>query len=228
MNIKQLVGEHAATYVKEGMIVGLGTGSTAYYFIEAVGKMVQQGLNVTCVATSLASKKQAEEWGMLVKSIDEVEAIDLLVDGADEVAFDFSGIKGGGGALLFEKVVAERAKKSIWIVDETKDVKQLGAFPLPVEVTPYGSDHVFSDFEKAGYQPSFRMNQDTRYITDGGHYIIDLRVFPIEDPVSFGRELKMKTGVVEHGLFTGLTDIVLIGKANGEIEIRTEGRGAQR
>ncbi|MGY3723988.1 ribose-5-phosphate isomerase [Granulicatella balaenopterae] len=214
MNVKKLVGEKASEYIEDGMIVGLGTGSTAYYFVEAVGKMVSEGLHITGVTTSIATQKQAEGLGIPLKSVDEVDHIDLTVDGADEVAPDFSGIKGGGGALLFEKIVAKRSEKVIWIVDDSKMVDQLGAFPLPVEVVCYGADRLFNDFKEKGFKPKFRMKDGERYLTDSHHYIIDLDVFPIENPVELGTYLKSLTGVVEHGLFTNLTETVLVGKEN--------------
>lgn len=220
MNQKQMVGEKAAEFVEDGMIVGLGTGSTAYYFVEAVGRMVAEGMKIVGVTTSNATKLQAEKLGIPLKSVDEVDHIDLTVDGADEVAPDFSGIKGGGGALLFEKIVAERSNMVIWIVDESKLVDKLGAFPLPVEVVTYGADRLFEDFQEFDYEPSFRLNDDgSRYLTDGGHYIIDLHIFPIEDPVIFGRQLKLLTGVVEHGLFTNLTSKVLMASPQGVKEL---------
>ena len=139
MNMKELVGKKAAEYVESGMTVGLGTGSTAYYFVEEIGRRVkEEGLEIVGVTTSLATKKQAEGLGIPLKSVDEVDYIDVTIDGADEIAPDFSGIKGGGGALLFEKIVAEQSKSVIWIVDESKMVDYLGRFPLPVEVVPYG------------------------------------------------------------------------------------------
>lgn len=133
MNMKELVGKKAAEYVESGMTVGLGTGSTAYYFVEEIGRRVkEEGLEIVGVTTSLATKKQAEALGIPLKSVDEVDYIDVTIDGADEIAPDFSGIKGGGGALLFEKIVAEQSKSVIWIVDESKMVDYLGRFPLPV------------------------------------------------------------------------------------------------
>ena len=216
MNLKELVGKKAAEYIESGMTVGLGTGSTAYYFVEEVGRLVQEeGYQITGVTTSKATAEQAKRLGIPLKSVDEVEVIHVTVDGADEVAPDFSGIKGGGGALLFEKVVAERSDKCIWIVDSSKMVEQLGRFKLPVEVVTYGSDRLFQDFVQAGYKPAFRIKDGERFLTDGGHYIIDLDVFPIEDPAAFGQVLKLKTGVVEHGLFTGLTQTVLVGSQDG-------------
>ena len=147
MNMKELVGKKAAEYVESGMTVGLGTGSTAYYFVEEIGRRVkEEGLEIVGVTTSLATKKQAEALGIPLKSVDEVDYIDVTIDGADEIAPDFSGIKGGGGALLFEKIVAEQSKSVIWIVDESKMVDYLGRFPLPVEVVPYGSEQILKRF----------------------------------------------------------------------------------
>ena len=167
MNMKELVGKKAAEYVESGMTVGLGTGSTAYYFVEEIGRRVkEEGLEIVGVTTSLATKKQAEALGIPLKSVDEVDYIDVTIDGADEIAPDFSGIKGGGGALLFEKIVAEQSKSVIWIVDESKMVDYLGRFPLPVEVVPYGSEQLFKRFEALGYKPTFRKRDGERYLTD--------------------------------------------------------------
>lgn len=135
MNLKQLAGIEAAKFVKDGMIVGLGTGSTAYYMVEEIGRrMREEGLRITGVTTSNATKEQAEKLGIPLKSIDEVPVVDLTIDGADEISADFQGIKGGGAALLFEKIVATYSKETIWIVDSSKLVHKLGKFPLPVEV----------------------------------------------------------------------------------------------
>ena len=218
MNMKELVGKKAAEYVESGMTVGLGTGSTAYYFVEEIGRRVkEEGLEIVGVTTSLATKKQAEALGIPLKSVDEVDYIDVTIDGADEIAPDFSGIKGGGGALLFEKIVAEQSKSVIWIVDESKMVDYLGRFPLPVEVVPYGSEQLFKRFEALGYKPTFRERDGERYLTDSKNYIIDLDVYPIKDPIAFGEKIKGMTGVVEQGLFTYMTDIVLVGTPDGVV-----------
>lgn len=218
MNMKELVGKKAAEYVESGMTVGLGTGSTAYYFVEEIGRRVkEEGLEIVGVTTSLATKKQAEALGIPLKSVDEVDYIDVTIDGADEIASDFSGIKGGGGALLFEKIVAEQSKSVIWIVDESKMVDYLGRFPLPVEVVPYGSEQLFKRFEALGYKPTFRERDGERYLTDSKNYIIDLDVYPIKDPIAFGEKIKSMTGVVEQGLFTNMTDIVLVGTPDGVV-----------
>ena len=218
MNMKELVGKKAAEYVESGMTVGLGTGSTAYYFVEEIGRRVkEEGLEIVGVTTSLATKKQAEALGIPLKSVDEVDYIDVTIDGADEIAPDFSGIKGGGGALLFEKIVAEQSKSVIWIVDESKMVDYLGRFPLPVEVVPYGSEQLFKRFEALGYKPTFRERDGERYLTDSKNYIIDLDVYPIKDPIAFGEKINGMTGVVEQGLFTNMTDIVLVGTPDGVV-----------
>lgn len=217
MNLKQMVGIKASEYVKDGMIVGLGTGSTAYYMIEELGRRVkEENLQIVGVPTSIASKKQAEGLGITVKTIDEVDHVDLTIDGADEIDENFGGIKGGGAALLFEKIVATYSKKNIWIVDESKMVKNLGAFSLPVEVIPYGCMQVFKKFEALGYQPTLRKKEDgSTLITDCGHYIIDLHLEKIEQPEQLARQLDHTVGVVEHGLFLNMVDTVIIGHENG-------------
>lgn len=216
MNLKQLVGEKAAEYVKDGMVVGLGTGSTAYYMVEALGKRVKEGLTITGVTTSTRTKEQAEKLGIPLKTIDEVESVDLTIDGADEIDSNYQGVKGGGGALLFEKIVADYSKKVIWIVDESKMVETLGAFPLPIEVMPYGSQQLVRIFEEKGFQPTMRKNDvGGNYLTDGGHYIIDLHMTKIEDPHSLATWLDGLTGVMEHGLFLDRVNTIIVGRNTG-------------
>lgn len=215
-NLKQQVGVKAAEFVKDGMIVGLGTGSTAYYFVEEIGRrMKEEGLQITGVTTSSGTTAQAEGLGIPLKSIDEVKFVDLTVDGADEVDPQFNGIKGGGGALLMEKVVASNSKDCIWIVDESKLVDTLGSFKLPVEVVQYGSQNLFRTFESKGYQPSFRMAYGVRFVTDQGNFIIDLDLKKIEDVEGLANELDHTVGVVEHGLFLGLISKVIVGRPEG-------------
>ena len=219
MNQKQAVGLRAASYVKDGMIVGLGTGSTAYYMIEELGRRVkEEQLNIIGVPTSLASKEQAQTLGIPVKTIDEVSHVDVTIDGADEISQDFQGIKGGGAALLFEKIVATYSKQVIWIVDDSKMVSTLGKFPLPVEVVPYGAQQLFEQFQQQGYQPSFRMTDDQqRKQTDSGHWIIDLHLDVIDDPFALAKELDQLVGVVEHGLFLEMVHTIIIGTDTGTI-----------
>ena len=216
MNLKEMVGEKAAEYVKDGMVVGLGTGSTAYYMVEAIGRRVKEGLDIVGVTTSNRTKEQAEGLGIPLKSVDEVDRIDLTIDGADEISKDFQGIKGGGAAHLFEKIVADNSDKVIWIVDDSKMVEQLGAFPLPIEVIPYGSQQLFRTFEQKGYKPAFRKTEsDEKLVTDAGHYIIDLHMEVIEEPHSLATWLDSLTGVVEHGLFLDSVNTVIVGGENG-------------
>lgn len=217
MNLKELVGIEAAKFVKDGMTVGLGTGSTAYYLVKELGRRVnEEGLKITGVVTSSKTEEQAKELGIPLKAIDDVESVDLTIDGADEISDDFQGIKGGGAALLFEKVVATYSKDCIWIVDESKMVNKLGNFPLPVEVVPFGSHNVFRLFESKGYKPTWRMTDSNELLTtDGGHYIIDLHLEVIEDPHALAAELDTCVGVVEHGLFIDMISRVIVGKPDG-------------
>lgn len=217
MNLKQAAALKAATFVKDGMIVGLGTGSTAYFLVEEIGRRVnEEGLKITGVATSVDTEQQAKSLGIPMKSIDEVDHVDLTIDGADEISADFHGIKGGGAALLFEKIVASYSNDYIWIVDESKLVEKLGRFPLPVEVIPYGSRQLFKLFEARGFHPAWRLEEDGKLKkTDGGHYIIDLHLDVIEEPHALAEYLDRLVGVVEHGLFLDMVKHVIIGKESG-------------
>lgn len=215
--LKKLAGVTAAQYVKDGMVVGLGTGSTAYYFVEEIGRrMKEEGLKVVGVTTSSQTTKQAQGLGIPLKAVDDIDVIDITVDGADEVDPLLNGIKGGGGALLMEKIVATPSKDYIWVVDESKLVKQLGAFKLPVEVVQYGAERILRGFEAKGYKPSFRLTEDgQRFVTDMKNYIIDLDLGVITDPVALGKELKAMTGVVDHGLFNGMVNRVIVAGQKG-------------
>ncbi|UUX35486.1 ribose-5-phosphate isomerase RpiA [Fundicoccus culcitae] len=220
MNPKEVVGRKAADYIEDGMVVGLGTGSTAYWFIDELGLRFQAGTlaNIVGVATSKQSEDQARKLGIPVVDIDEVNHIDVLVDGADECTTEFSGIKGGGGALLMEKIVAQHSRTIIWIVTQEKIVDTLGAFPLPVEIVKYGSWKLFRQFDQAGMHPTFRKKGvDSIFITDQGNYIIDLHLEKIPNPQQTAFELKNLVGVVEHGLFINYPDIILAVNDAGEI-----------
>jgi len=216
VNLKEQVGIKAAEFVKDGMIVGLGTGSTAYYFVAELGRRIkEEDLQITAVTTSSVTYDQAESLGIPLKAIDDVEVVDVTVDGADEVDPQLNGIKGGGGALLMEKIVATNSKDCIWIVDESKQVATLGAFKLPVEVVQYGAENLFRHFEQKGYHPAFRLADDQRFVTDQGNFIIDLALDVIEDPIAFGQELDHIVGVVEHGLFNQMVDKVIVAGRDG-------------
>ncbi|MCC6111355.1 ribose-5-phosphate isomerase RpiA [Limosilactobacillus fermentum] len=214
--LKALVGKEAVKYVEDGMIVGLGTGSTVRFMVDALGERVKnEGLKIVGVTTSRRTTKQATELGITIKDIDEVDHVDLTIDGADEVSNDFQGIKGGGGALLWEKVVNDASTKNIWIVDESKLVDKLGDFGVPVEVIPFGAAHVFRKFEKKGYQPQWRMDGDNRYLTDEKNYIIDLKMGKIDAPKALAEDLIHTVGVVEHGLFLDRVNEVIVGRQDG-------------
>ncbi len=167
--LKAQTGKESVKYIKSGMIVGLGTGSTVRYMVDELGKQVQAGnlTNIIGVTTSSRTTKQAESLGITIKNLDDVDHIDLTIDGADEISDDFQGIKGGGGALLWEKIVNNASTKRIWIVDESKLVKRIGNFGVPVEVIPFGAQHVFNYFAKQGYHPAWRLTDDgAKYRTD--------------------------------------------------------------
>lgn len=216
VNLKEQVGIKAAEFVTDGMIVGLGTGSTAYYFVAELGRRIkEEGLKITAVTTSSVTYEQAEGLGIPLKAIDDVEVVDLTVDGADEVDPALNGIKGGGGALLMEKIVATNSKDCIWIVDESKQVETLGAFKLPVEVVQYGAENLFRHFEKKGYSPAYREKDGQRFVTDQGNYIIDLDLKVIPDAEALAEELDRTVGVVDHGLFLGMVSKVIVGTPEG-------------
>ena len=216
VNLKEQVGIKAAEFVTDGMIVGLGTGSTAYYFVAELGRRIkEEGLQITAVTTSSVTYEQAEGLGIPLKAIDDVEVVDLTVDGADEVDPALNGIKGGGGALLMEKIVATNSKDCIWIVDESKQVETLGAFKLPVEVVQYGAENLFRHFEKKGYSPAYREKDGQRFVTDQGNFIIDLDLKVIPDAEALAEELDRTVGVADHGLFLGMVSKVIVGTPEG-------------
>ena len=214
--LKAQVGKEAVKYIQDGMIVGLGTGSTVRYMVDALGERVKnEGLKIVGVTTSNRTTKQAESLGITIKDIDDVDHIDLCIDGADEVDDDFNGIKGGGGALLWEKIVNNASTKKIWIVDQSKLVPRIGDFGVPVEVIPFGAQHVFNTFEKKGYKPVWRMDGDHKYRTDENNFIIDIHLGQIDDPHALAEDLVHTVGVVEHGLFLNRVDDVIVGRDNG-------------
>jgi ribose 5-phosphate isomerase A len=219
---KELAGSAVSDFIEDGMILGLGTGSTFYYAIRKIGEMVKEGLKIKAVSTSFSTDKLAESLNIPLLSIDDVDEIDLTIDGADEVDPDFNGIKGGGGALLFEKVVAKSSKKNLWVVNAAKMVDKLGAFPLPIEVVPYALRNVFKKLEKRGYNPRIRMKEGEKYLTDSGNHIIDASLGVVEDAYKVEVELNMIPGVVENGFFLDVVDIVIVGKGDGVEIIRKE------
>lgn len=217
MNVKKLAGERAAEYVKDGMTVGLGTGSTAYWAIVRIGERVREGLEIKAIATSGQSEQLALELGIPLTTFAETDVLDLTIDGADEVDDDGQLIKGGGGALLREKIVAAISRQLIIIVDETKRVRRLGAFPLPVEVLPFGVEATINHLKKLGADPVIRMAEGKPYVTDNGHWIADCRFGEIRNPRELQVALNQIPGVVENGLFVDMANKVIIGHGDGRV-----------
>ncbi|MTT30509.1 ribose-5-phosphate isomerase RpiA [Terrilactibacillus sp. BCM23-1] len=213
---KKMVGERAADFVEDGMIVGLGTGTTIAYMVQRLGKKIQEeNLHITTVSTSNRTTKLAQSLNIPVFDLNEVKQVDLTIDGVDEFDVNFTGIKGGGGALLYEKIVAKASNRNIWIADSSKFVSKLGTFPLPIEILPFGHQHTMRQIEEIGLTPELRMMDDVLFITDSGHYIVDCLTGPIEDAKSLSFRLNQIPGVVENGLFIGMTDEVLLAENNG-------------
>lgn len=219
INVKQLAAEKAVEYVEDGMKVGLGTGSTAYWAIRKLGERVQQGLKITAVATSRASEEQARELGIPLVAFGDVDHLHLTIDGADELDGQLQLIKGGGGALLREKIVAMGSTRMIVVADESKAVETLGKFPLPVEIVPFAWEWTVAELAKLGCKPELRRSGDELYKTDNGNYIADCGFEAIASAPELAKSLQGIPGVVEHGLFIGIADLAIIGKNDGSIEI---------
>lgn len=214
---KRLAAEKAAGYLKDGMIVGLGTGSTAYWAIREIGRLVKEGLSIQAIATSKPSEAHARRLGIPLATFKDVDHIDITIDGADEVDTQLQVIKGGGGALLREKIVASATKELIIIVDDDKLVDQLGRFPLPVEIVPFGSERTLRQLDALGCNPELRMHEDTPFVTDNGNYTADCRLGQIEKPYELHEAINRIVGVVDNGLFLDMTHRVIIGCSDGTV-----------
>ena len=215
---KEVAGRRAAEYIETGMVVGLGTGSTAEFAIRAIGERVTAGLEVKAIPTSEASAQLAGELGITLTTLEDDPAVDLTIDGADEVDPDLDLIKGLGGALLREKIVASATARQVIIIDPSKLVKKLGTQArLPIEVVPFSWSLVCNRLSERGIEPTLRMQQaEQPFVTDNGNYIIDGR-FPegIDDAQATDIWLNTLPGVVENGLFVAMTHLVIIGEADG-------------
>ena len=211
---KQRSAEAACEYVKDGMIVGLGTGSTAEFAVKKIGELVRNGLSIRGIPTSDATKILAESEGIPLIDFSETMFIDLTIDGADEIDANLNMIKGGGAALLREKIVASASREEIIIVSVSKLVQQLGAFPLPVEVIPFGWQVVFNQLESLQGNPELRLKQGQPSVTDQGNFIVDCHFRKIENPEQLEQHLNMIPGVVENGLFINLCTRMIM--ADGE------------
>lgn len=220
MNAKQLAANKAAEFVQDGMVVGLGTGSTAEWAIRQLGQKVQDGLRIRAIATSVRSENLARELGIPLVTFAQIETIDLTIDGADEVDPQLNLIKGGGGSLLREKIVAAASTTFIVIVDESKLVPCLGTFPLPVEVVPFGWEMTARALRQLGGTPTLRMAAGNPFVSDNGHYILDCAFGAIDRPDALSSRINAMPGVVENGLFTGMANRVVVGHADGTVTVR--------
>jgi ribose 5-phosphate isomerase A len=222
MDAKKLAGEAALQFIQSGMVVGLGSGSTAKCFIEALIVAVRDGRlrDIRGIPTSIASEKLARDGGLTIVDFSQIEQIDVVVDGADEIAPDLTLIKGLGGALLREKLVAQNSKKMVIVADESKVVRKLGTkSPLPVEVIPFGRDASERFLKSLGCIPELRKKDDgSPYITDNGNHIFHCRFKSIDDPTDLNAKLGNRAGIVESGLFINLASAAIVA---GTTDVRT-------
>ncbi|KZX94602.1 MULTISPECIES: ribose-5-phosphate isomerase RpiA [unclassified Sulfitobacter] len=230
---KFVAARRAADFVEDGMRVGLGTGSTAAWLVRCLGEMVREdGLKIRGVPTSSRTAELARNVGIEVISLDEAKWLDLTIDGADEFDGELNLIKGGGGALLQEKIVATASDQMVVIADVGKEVETLGNFPLPVEVIPFGwqttqalIEETLISMDVLGNSSTLRMNGQVPYITDEGNHILDLHLNRIGNPRQLALVLNQMPGVVENGLFIDICDAVVVGYGDGRVEVRDINEG---
>jgi ribose 5-phosphate isomerase A len=222
-SLKENAALQALDEVRDGMVLGLGTGSTVEYFIRGLGERVGQGLRVSTVATSNRSADLARSLGISVRTFREHRTLDLAVDGADEVSPGLDLTKGLGGALVREKIVARASGRFVVVVDESKLVERLGTrSPIPVEVLPFAADLIASRLAAIGGDPRLRMAGDEAYASDNGNYVLDWQVSVTGDPAALETELKLMSGVVDSGIFAGIADRVIVAGSGGIRELEKE------
>jgi len=218
--LKKLAANAAVEYVKDGQIVGLGTGSTVRHVVAKLAERIKKGLRIQGVATSFETARLASEAGIPLMADDAEWVVDLALDGADQVDPRLNLIKGGGGALLKEKIVAAAATRFVVVVDETKQVSVLGgSFPLPVEVVPFGWRTLAKRLERLGCRVAPRMKDGALFVTEAGHYILDLWFSKIDDPARLETELEKTPGVVCTGLFVGRADLAVVATQQGIVTL---------
>src|SRR5271156_4768434 len=218
---KEAAARASLRFVKDGQVVGVGTGSTAAYFIQLLGEQVKNGLKIRGIPTSDRSREQAAELGIPLTTLDECQQIDVTVDGADEVDPQLRLIKGGGGALLREKIVASATKQLVIVADATKRVPVLGKFPLPVEVIKFAQALVAKKIQALGAAVELRRGADGKpFLTDENNHILDCRFGKIPDADGLARQLSDMPGIVEHGLFIGMANVVLVANGSEVVELR--------
>lgn len=215
---KKLVGRESVKFIKSGMKVGLGTGSTMYYVLEKLGELVKEGLEIEGIPTSNATAELAEQFGVPLTNFSKVQELDIAIDGADEVDSNLQLIKGGGGALLREKIVAAAAKEFYVIVDDSKMVTHLGAFHLPVEIIPFAWEVTAKHIAALGCDLELRKVDGDVFISDNGNYILDCDFGQIHSPKKLESDLRKIVGVVETGLFIDMAKKVLVGK-DGQVNV---------
>jgi ribose 5-phosphate isomerase A len=220
------------SFLKDGMTIGLGSGTTSRWFVRILGERVTKGLRVIGVPSSKSTGQLAQEVGVPLADLNDISQLDLTIDGADEIDGKGRMIKGGGANLLWEKIVAFASKKMVCIVDESKLVERLGKFPLPIEVIPFAwrstERHLRKRFEDAGFGDAtieMRGGLEKPLVTDSGHYLLDCHLGQIPEPESLAEKLKQIPGVVEHGLFIGIATDAVVGRATGDAEVLTFRRG---
>jgi ribose 5-phosphate isomerase A len=218
---KEAAARASLRFVKDGHVVGLGTGSTATYFIKLLGEEVKNGLRVRGIPTSIRSRELALSLGIPLITLDDCQEIDVTVDGADEVDPHLRLIKGGGGALLREKIVASATRQMVVVADASKQVQRLGKFPLPVEVIRFAQALVAKRIVAMGAEVQLRRDAaGNAYLTDENNHILDCRFGEILDPNRLARELSEMPGVVEHGLFIGMASVALLARGSEIVELR--------
>lgn len=218
---KELAGQAAAKLVRDGDVVGLGTGSTAYFAVVAIGERVKAGLKIIGIPTSDATEQLARKLGIPLSTLDQHPTIDITIDGADEIDPQLNLIKGGGGALLREKIIATASKTMAVVADSTKLVRALGKFPLPVEIIPFAQAVIEKKVASLGATCKLRMKSDGQpFRTDEGHHILDCSFGKIAEPAQLARALDETPGVVEHGLFIGVARLAVVGQGTNAVEIR--------
>lgn len=225
---KKNAGEKAVEFIKDNMTIGLGSGTTVYWFMKELGERIDQGLNITAIPTSKRTEYWAKKFGIPLVEAADTDHIDLTIDGANEIDRNLNLIKGGGGSLVREKIIGNYSKEYIIIVNHEKKCEQLGNYPVPIEVIPFGWRITSRYIERLGCEAEIRKSMNSIFISDNGNYILDCKFGNISNPVSLHSELKMTPGVIETGLFIDMTDKVILGQEKGVVIIDKKKNGGDQ
>jgi ribose 5-phosphate isomerase A len=220
MDAKQIAADKAVEFIQDGMVVGLGSGSTVDWATQRLAERVREGLRIQVIAASARSEALALFLNIPLTSFAQIQAIDLTIDGANEVDPHLNLIKGGGGSLLREKILSANSRTFIVAVDESKLVSHLGKFPLPVEVVPFGWEMTVKSLQKLGCTPVLRLKEGVAFLTDNGNYIVDCAFLPISQPDELYAQINLIPGVVENGLFLRMVGKLVVGYSDGKFSIR--------